>query len=53
MPFRKVRERADQLIAFARCFHETLPVDDRDLSAAALDQTGLLEPRAAFSDRGL
>ena len=43
--------RPDQLIAFARCFDEALPVDDRDLPAAALDQTGLLELPSSVRDR--
>ena len=35
----KSEAHADQLIAFARCSRETLPIEDRDLPSAALNQT--------------
>ena len=35
----KSEAHADQLIAFTRCLREALPIKDRDLPSAALNQT--------------
>jgi hypothetical protein len=49
-----------QLVAFARCLHETLPIQYRNLLSAALNQTGTFQlcgsirdgwPRNAFCAR--
>ena len=50
--FGKVRSdaRSDQLIALARCLYETLPLEYRDLPAAALDQTCAFQPMDSIRD---
>ena len=42
--------RPDQLIAFARCRDEALPIEDRDLPPAALDQTGVFQLPGGIRD---
>src|ERR1700675_3351931 len=40
----------DQLIAFARCLHETLPIHYRNLLSAALNQTGTFQLSSSIRD---
>ena len=50
--FGKVRGNAcpDQLITFARCRHEALPIKYRDLPSAALNQTGTFQLPGSIRD---
>src|SRR5271170_3824890 len=50
--FGKVKSQAcpDQLITFTRCLGEALPIKDRDLPSAALDQTGTFELPGSVRD---
>src|SRR5271170_3063127 len=50
--FGKVKSEAcpDQLIAFTRCRYEALPIKDRDLASAALNQTGAFQLTESIRD---
>ena len=50
--FGKVKSEAcpNQLVTFARCRREALPIKDRDLPPAAFDQTGPLELPGGIRD---
>ena len=42
--------RPDQLIAFTRCLHKTLPIEDRDLLSAAFNQAGTFHRPGSIRD---
>ena len=46
----KSEARPDQLITFARCLREALPIKYRDLPPAAFDQTGTFELPGSIAD---
>src|SRR5580698_2573215 len=46
----KSEARPDQLIAFARCLGEALPIQYRDLPSATFDQTGMLQLLGSIAD---
>src|ERR1700683_4354901 len=46
----KSKPRPDQLIAFARCPGEALPIQYRDLPSATFDQTGTLQLLGSIAD---
>jgi hypothetical protein len=50
--FGKVKSdaRPDQLITFARCRHEALPIEYRDLPPAARNQTGTFQLAGGIRD---
>jgi hypothetical protein len=46
----KSKARPDQLITFARCLREALPIKYRDLPSAAFNQTGTFEFPGSIRD---
>src|ERR1700680_5064548 len=43
--------RSDKLVTFTGSRHEALPIDDRDLLAAALNQPRMFQLRGSIRDR--
>ncbi len=47
----KSEARSNQLITFARCLREALPIQDRDLPSAPRNQTGTFQFPGSIRDR--